>query len=382
MPELDRDLFQLLLIALMGIAVLLLLALISTLSGIKKALKQQVQETRHLAEAGGLGARGDEPALLPSAAVEDRPPALQTPEPSHYGIDDSDDRPLLGGAATPGAAHVASPESAPETSPEPVSLGPDTGFPEPVPPATRAPWDQPDEDETPAGEPAATTPGGERPGGSADPFAAEFDEASTAGPATEEPGPTFEAFDEPSEPAGAGPETAAQSPSGDPFAAEAPGSQDVLAGTPGASSSDPFLTGEDENPFMRDADQPAPQSTLDEPEEQPFERNGRWFFKREGELLVYEEGTGEWVPADPADAEPPRTSPAWSGSPTAEPSGTSPAGSFDAGPTDTAELEAFDTGAEEEPRPVAGGGFWKCPSCGAVNGSSAATCRMCFSARP
>ncbi|HEY7875973.1 MAG TPA: hypothetical protein VIG64_12720, partial [Actinomycetota bacterium] len=31
--------------------------------------------------------------------------------------------------------------------------------------------------------------------------------------------------------------------------------------------------------------------------ERPFERGGRWYFRRGGELLVYEEGTGEWVTA-------------------------------------------------------------------------------------
>ena len=27
-------------------------------------------------------------------------------------------------------------------------------------------------------------------------------------------------------------------------------------------------------------------------------------------------------------------------------------------------------------------GHWKCPTCGAVNGSTATSCRMCFTARP
>jgi hypothetical protein len=35
--------------------------------------------------------------------------------------------------------------------------------------------------------------------------------------------------------------------------------------------------------------------------------------------------------------------------------------------------------AEEEPGQQ---GFWKCPTCGAVNGSTATSCRMCFAARP
>ena len=361
MPEIDRELFQLLLLAIMGIAVLLLLVLVSTLSGIRKALKEQVKETRNLAESGALAAReAAEPPLLPSAPVEDRPPALQTPEPSHYGIDDSDDRPLLGGAAAPGAAHVASATSEPDVSPAPASYTPE----EPAPSSAPAPWDRADEEESIAGrgvsepEPTSTSEPAAAP--SADPFA-------------ESPQPVETPPEQESRPAAA----ATSGTAGDPFASDAPGSQDVLAGTPGSSADDPFLTGEDENPFMRDADQPAPQSTLDEPEDQPFERNGRWFFKREGELLVYEEGTGEWVPADPAEAAPRQSPPSWSAPEATE----SPAAATGGAPSDTAELDAVEA-AGEEPRPTAGGGFWKCPSCGAVNGSSAATCRMCFAARP
>ena len=94
---------------------------------------------------------------------------------------------------------------------------------------------------------------------------------------------------------------------------------------------------------------PAAQSAPDLsnlPEEQPFERAGRWWFKRGQELLVYEEQTAQWVPAPATEI------------PTSEP----------------------------EPEPVRGpatqSGYWRCPSCGAVNGSTAATCRMCFAARP
>lgn len=83
------------------------------------------------------------------------------------------------------------------------------------------------------------------------------------------------------------------------------------------------------------------------PEEQPFERDGRWWFKRGNEMLVYDEQTGQWKPAPAQDFAP-----------------TSAAGT---------------TG---EPADTAQGGFWKCPSCGAVNGSTSATCRMCFTPRP
>jgi ribosomal protein L40E len=30
---------------------------------------------------------------------------------------------------------------------------------------------------------------------------------------------------------------------------------------------------------------------------------------------------------------------------------------------------------------AASGSGWKCPNCGAVNGSTATSCRMCFTAR-
>jgi len=36
----------------------------------------------------------------------------------------------------------------------------------------------------------------------------------------------------------------------------------------------------------------------DEPEEEPFQRDGRWWFKRGGELLVYNEGSAQWEPSE------------------------------------------------------------------------------------
>lgn len=90
----------------------------------------------------------------------------------------------------------------------------------------------------------------------------------------------------------------------------------------------------------------------DEPEEQPFERDGRWWFKRGGELLVYDEGTGQWVASGAATATP---------------------GAVGGGQTTSLQT------------PVAAradtGEGWKCSSCGAVNGSTATTCRMCFAPR-
>jgi hypothetical protein len=85
----------------------------------------------------------------------------------------------------------------------------------------------------------------------------------------------------------------------------------------------------------------------DEPEEQPFERDGKWWFKRGGELLVYDEGTGQWV-----------ASPQGAGAPLASTQ------------TVTAPVVQADAGEG-----------WKCSSCGAVNGSTATSCRMCFAPR-
>lgn len=93
-----------------------------------------------------------------------------------------------------------------------------------------------------------------------------------------------------------------------------------------------------------------------EAQDQPFERDGRWWFRRGADLLVYDERTGQWVAA------PAQTLGADAGAPAAA---TAAAGTT--------------TLAGEQ---AAGGAFWKCPSCGAVNGATAATCRMCFTARP
>jgi hypothetical protein len=90
----------------------------------------------------------------------------------------------------------------------------------------------------------------------------------------------------------------------------------------------------------------------EEPQEQPFERDGRWWFRRGDELLVYNDTTGQWEQAAPAAGSP---APA-SGAVATE----------RAAPAQTQEQQ----------------GFWKCPSCGAVNGSTATSCRMCFTARP
>jgi hypothetical protein len=163
--------------------------------------------------------------------------------------------------------------------------------------------------------------------------------------------------------------------------------------------------------------------------DRPFERGGRWYFRRGGELLVYEEGTGEWVPASSSspDDEVRRQADAVAAStepPVAEETASDGAGdvrpgaadaaaaeastSFAGQPLATAEEEAValevtdettaddssvasleEPGAEislddapEEIAPRSSESFWRCASCGAVNGSTATTCRMCFAPRP
>lgn len=102
-------------------------------------------------------------------------------------------------------------------------------------------------------------------------------------------------------------------------------------------------------------------ATEEEPQEQPFERDGRWWFKRGDELLVYEESTGEWVAAG----------------------SDSPGGGAAAAQTSGAEqTQQFGGAASGEESSESSGAFWKCPSCGATNGSTATSCRMCFAARP
>jgi hypothetical protein len=157
--------------------------------------------------------------------------------------------------------------------------------------------------------------------------------------------------------------------------------------------------------------------------DRPFERGGRWYFRRGGELLVYEEGTGEWAPANAstgaaesvqshvetvvASSEPSvvdaqsglseepsteRGTPVEEAMPVevsredAEPSTSFAGQPLAAAEEEVASLDADEaTGATETPEGVAttsSDSFWRCSSCGAVNGSTATSCRMCFTPRP
>lgn len=104
-----------------------------------------------------------------------------------------------------------------------------------------------------------------------------------------------------------------------------------------------------------------------EPSEQPYERDGRWWFRRGDELLVYEEATGQWLPA-PEEA----------GIGTAVGAAAAPT----VGATGTGVASELSAVAATSAAPVQDAGEgWKCPSCGAINGSTATSCRMCFTPR-
>lgn len=103
----------------------------------------------------------------------------------------------------------------------------------------------------------------------------------------------------------------------------------------------------------------------DDPQEEPFQRDGRWWFRRGNELLLYDESSGQWQPA------PEGQMPGASGE-----TPSAAAGGQIADAVTTTSTQTMPAVADQVAT------FWKCPTCGAVNGSTAATCRMCFAARP
>ena len=111
------------------------------------------------------------------------------------------------------------------------------------------------------------------------------------------------------------------------------------------------------------------QQVQSQQDDQPFEHEGRWYFRRGVELLVYEEATGQWVTA-PDDV-------ALASAPTLSTTGTSGSGQTFGDITEAGAVSTEDAAPAEE-----AGQFWKCPSCGAVNGSTADSCRMCFASKP
>ena len=327
MPEIDKDLYQLLTLVLLGLGVLLLLAMLSSLGGIRKALKQQLE-------------RLESPA----------PSGAQSLDESREG--DSADADLVGETREPltGAEPAYSAASSESIGEEPDSA------------ASLTP------------EPSTTMSGGYDLGESQSSGA-----GATSYPETSEPTPA------PSEADGELASLASDAPAGagggvndwqpDP---ERFGSQ---AQEPAASIDDPFGSGTLSSTPVDD--EPAAATgggAAQEPEDQPFERNGKWFFRRGDEFLRYDESTGQWVDADPSEAGTQASGPGagWSAP---EETGMPETGA-DSISDETATTEIESVGSEEVAAQPAAGGFWKCASCGAVNGSSATSCRMCFSQRP
>ena len=123
-----------------------------------------------------------------------------------------------------------------------------------------------------------------------------------------------------------------------------------------------------------------PEKDSVEPEGQPFERDGSWWFRRDGELLVYDNATSEWKAApETGSASPATTTPV-----TAANGDKAAHGETLKGGATTATLERGGLHSHEGPLHPrsAGATSWKCRTCGATNGSAASGCRMCFSARP
>jgi hypothetical protein len=169
-----------------------------------------------------------------------------------------------------------------------------------------------------------------------------------------------------------------------PSAAESPGTP-VVEGSPttaadggdqaGAVAASPAATAEavsprpdDERTEERSA---VPAGAHDDPEEEPFERDGRWWYRRGEELLVYDEQTGQWLQVQ--------------GQSSSWPAGYAGAAAAEQAAGTHAETRTGTIAEEQGARAEAveaSSSFWKCPSCGAINGATASSCRMCFAARP
>ena len=135
-----------------------------------------------------------------------------------------------------------------------------------------------------------------------------------------------------------------------------------------------------------------------EPEgaDEPFEQDGRWWYRRGTELLVYDEQAEAWV--EPAAAAAPEPEPelhpldearGWDREPAVVAPTPEPDVPYEpevVTPTEepVSPPESITEASEvTETTPEAGAGsHWKCPACGVINGSTATSCRMCFAARP
>lgn len=160
-----------------------------------------------------------------------------------------------------------------------------------------------------------------------------------------------------------------------PFAAELKAASNSGPETPSVESHPPAETG-----LSPATGAEHPQKESAGPEGQPFERDGRWWFRRDGELLVYDDATSEWK-AGPGTGSPPLGT----GAPVSAADVDKAArGKPLQGAATTSTIEREAPGLHERPlRPRSEGAtFWKCRTCGATNGSAAESCRMCFAARP
>jgi hypothetical protein len=136
----------------------------------------------------------------------------------------------------------------------------------------------------------------------------------------------------------------------------------------------------------QEAEHEVEQVDTEEPEEKPFRRDGRWWFRRDDELLVYDDDSGEWVPSDAG----PREASFVIARDPAPAAAVEPGSdlSRETANVATKEREAVSEEAGqvfpegEATEQLAPSSFWKCATCGAVNGSTSASCRMCFGARP
>jgi hypothetical protein len=319
MPTIDNDLFELLSLIGLGLIVLVGLALWGALGRLRKTFESVTAEwDRQASPRGGESA----PAL---AAARAEMPDAAAAEPAEAEV-------------SPGLGVVPAADAQSEAEPEPAAAA----EPEPA----MAQEQQAAEEPAAAAEPGETWAPG--PAVVAEPVTAEEPEPTAA----EEPAPAATAMEtgEPAE----GPEEH-----------EAAASSTAPAGAPMTADEEPAPAGAMASPepahavqepvgatAESGAEQPAATMTEAEPQEQPFERDGRWWFRRGDELLVYDEMSGQWEPA---------------------PESGIPA-------SGTEELPAADS--EAAAGEAQSGSFWKCPSCGAVNGSTATSCRMCFAARP
>ncbi len=130
-----------------------------------------------------------------------------------------------------------------------------------------------------------------------------------------------------------------------------------------------------------------PEPIQDGESEEPFEKDGRWWYRRGAELLVYDEQSESWVrPNDRAGDREDEPAP----HPLDEAKGwdTAPEQATAAPIPEPVAAPVASTSTPSEVQPTTPDdaapdtGHWKCPACGVINGSTATSCRMCFAARP